>query len=332
MNQGRWQQGRRFTGGVLIAVVFTGVVYGQTTGGQAPAKPAPSAATVAQSSSPNKVVLKVGDASVTQGEVESLIQGLAPQAQKALANQGRRPLGDEYVRILLLSQEALSHHLESTPAFKDMLAIHRREILAALAYQEIVRQSPVTPEEISSYFAAHQNDFSEAKIQDVVIRIRPEGAKEGTPGLTAEEAKTRAAEIHKALTSGDDPKKLAEKYRVPNVVRVDAEPSSVRRGSLPADMEKAAFELKEGEISQVFDLGQSLAFFKVVSRKVEELKNVSSQIEDKLRKQKVDSALDALKKKANVWMDDAYFAAPSQAGQPGAAKPPVVTVVPASPK
>jgi hypothetical protein len=316
----------------LIAVVFTGVVYGQTTGGQAPAKPAPSAATVAQSSSPNKVVLKVGDASVTQGEVESLIQGLTPQGQRNLTNQGRRPLGDEYVRIMVLSQEALSHHLDSTPAFKDMLAIHRREILATLAYQEIVRQSPVTPEEINSYYAAHQKDFLEANIQDVVIRKRPEGAKEGTPGLTAEEAKSRAEEIRKALISGDDPKKVAEKYRVPSVVRVDAEPHAVRGGNLSADMAKAAFELKEGEVSEVFDLGQSLAFFKVVTRKVEELKIVSSQIEDKLRKQKVESAVDALKKKANVWMDDAYFAPHSQAWQPLGGKPPVVKVVPASPK
>lgn len=332
MNQIRRGRGRWFTSGVLIGGVLTGVVYGQTTGGQAPVRLAANAATAAQPSSPDKIVLKVGDASLTQGEVERFIQGLNPQAQKALANQGRRPLGDEFVLMLLLSQEALSHHLDSTPAFKEMLALHCRQLLAATEYQEITRQSPVTPEEISSYFAAHQSDFSEAMIQDVVIRKKPEGAKEGTPGLTAEEAKTRAEEIRKALSSGDDPKKVAEKYRVPNVIRVDAEPYSVRGGNLRPDMQKAAFELKDGQVSEVFDLGQSLVFFKVVSRKVEELKNVSSQIEDTLRKQKVNSAVDVLKKEAKVWVDDGYFGAPSQAGQQGAAKPPALTVSPASPK
>jgi hypothetical protein len=320
MNQSRWQRGRPCTGGVLLAVVFTGVVYGQTTGGQAPAKPAASAATAAQSSSPNKVVLKVGDVSVTQGEVESLIQGLAPQAQTALANH-RRPLGDEYVRILVLSQEALSHHLDSTPAYKDMLAIHRREILATLAFQEIVQQSPVTPEDISSYYAAHQSEYEEAQINQVAVRKKPEGAKEGTPGLTAEEAKTRVEEIRKALSSGDDPQKVAEKYQVPNVVRVDSKPERVHRGQLRAELEKAAFEFKPGQVSEVVDLGQSLAFVQAVSHKVVDIKDVSSQIENTLKKQKIDAALDTLKKNAKVWMDDAYFGAPSQTGPQGSVKP-----------
>jgi parvulin-like peptidyl-prolyl isomerase len=277
-------------------------------------------------------VLKVGDASVTQGEMERFIQGLAPQAQKALAIQGRRPVGDEYVLMLVLAQEALSHHLDSTAAFNQMLALRHLQLLATTEYQEIMRQSTVTPEEISSYFAAHRSEFEEAQIYQVVIRKKPEGAKEGTPGLTAEEAKTRAEEIRKALSSGDDPKKVAEKYRVPNVVRVDVNPYPVRRGAMRPDMEKAAFELKDGQVSEVFDLGPSLAFIKVGSHKVEELKDVSSRIESTLHQQKINSALDALKKKANVWMDDGYFAPPSRAEPQGATKPQVVLQGPTTPR
>ena len=315
-----------------MAGLLVSVGYGQTSGGQAPAGPAPNAATAGQSSSPDKIVLKVGDASVTQGEIERFIQGLAPQAQKSLAKQGLRPLGDEYVTMLVLSQEALSHHLDSTPAFKEMLVLRRRQLLATTAYQEIVRQSVVTPEEISKYFEGHQSEFTEAQINEVVIRKKPEGAKVEASGLTAEEAKTRAEEIRTALSSGDDPKKVAEKYQVPNVVRVDAEPYSVHHGVMRADMEKAAFELKDGQVSEVFDVEQALMFFKVVSHKVEPLQVVSTQIGNTLRQQKVNSALDALKKDAKVWLDDAYFATPSQTGAQGAVKPPALTGEPASPK
>jgi parvulin-like peptidyl-prolyl isomerase len=276
-------------------------------------------------------VLKVGDASVTQREIEGFIQGLGPQARRNLASQGRRPI-DEYVLIVVLSQEALNHHLDSLPAFQEALASQRRQLLAIAEYQEIVRQSPVTPEDISSYFAAHQSEFEEAKVYQVVVRKKPEGAKEGTPGFTAEEAKSRAEEIRKALSSGDDPKKVAEKYQLPNVIRVDAEPEIVRRKQLRPDMETAAFELKPGQVSEVFDLGPWLSLIQVVSHQVEELKDVSSRIEGILQQQKISSAMEALKKKANVWVDEAYFAAPSGAGQQGATKPPVAVEGPTTPK
>jgi parvulin-like peptidyl-prolyl isomerase len=97
-------------------------------------------------------------------------------------------------------------------------------------------------------------------------------------------------------------------------------------------MEKAAFGLKDGQVSEVFDLTQSLVFFKVASHKVGELKDVSSQIENTLRQQKVNSALDELKKNAKVWLDEGYFSAPSQPASQGAAKPPALPGGPATPK
>ena len=332
MNQIQWGRGRWFTKGLLIAGLLVGVGYGQTPGGQAPAGPTPSVAAATQSSSPDKIVIKVGDESVTQGEVDGFIQTLSPQIQRSLATQGRRSLGDEYALMLVLSQDALKHHLDATPVFNQNLALRRRQLLATTDYQEIVRQSVVTAEETSKYFAAHQSEFEEARIYEIVIRIKPEGAKEGTPGLTAEEAKTRAGDIRKALSSGDDPKKVAEHFQVENVVRVDAEPSVVRRGAMRADMEKAAFELKDGQISEVFDLQQSLVFFKVASHKVGELKDVSPQIENTLRQQKVKSALDGLKGNAKIWLDDSYFPPPNQPGPQGPAKPPVLPGGPATPK
>jgi parvulin-like peptidyl-prolyl isomerase len=314
-----------------------GVAYGQAPGGQAPAGPAASAATAAQSSSPDKIVLKVGDTSVTQREVDRFIQGLTPEAQKGLVTQGRRALGDEFVMMLVLSHDALSQHLDSTPAYHEMLALRRRQLLASLAYQEIDRQVVVTPEEISKYLAAHQSEFEEAHVLEVVIRKKPEGAKEGTPGLTAEEAKTRAEEIRKALSSGDDPKKVAEKYQVPNLVRVDAEPYVVRRGTMRPDMEKALFGLKDGQVSEVFDAGNALVFYKLVSHKLGELKFLSPQIEKTLHQQKLNSALDALKKNSKVWMDDGYFAAapstpPSHGKVLGTVKIPVHMGEPETPK
>ena len=82
MNQIQWGRGRWFTRGLLIAGLLVGVGYGQTPGGQGPAGPAPSAAAAAQSPSPDKIVLKVGDESITRGEVDGFIQGSVPRFKR----------------------------------------------------------------------------------------------------------------------------------------------------------------------------------------------------------------------------------------------------------
>ena len=329
MDQSRRGRGRWLAVGPAIAAFLIGVACGQAARGQAPGQATPGSAPTAQASSPDKVVLKVGDTSITQREVERAIQGFPPQAQRNLAVQGRRPLGDEFVKLLVLSQEALRQHLDSTPDFKDLLALDRLKILAEQEYQEIVRRAAVTPEETSKYYADHQSDFDAVQVLQVVVRKKPEGAKEGIPGFPAEEAKARAEEIHKAFIAGDDPKKIADKYRMENFVRVDEQPYAVRHGSMRADMEKATFELKPGQVTDVYDLGQALVFVKVVSHQAEELKNVSARIENTLRQQKINAALETLKQNSKVWMDNAYFSAP--AGPPAQPKPPTAVGGPTTP-
>jgi parvulin-like peptidyl-prolyl isomerase len=96
------------------------------------------------------------------------------------------------------------------------------------------------------------------------------------------------------------------------------------------DMETAAFELKDGQVSDVFDLGYALAFVKVKSHKMLELKAVSPKIENTLQQEKINSALDALKKKSNVWMDEGYFAPPPGGQRP--TPPPAVFHIPVTPQ
>ena len=330
MEQIRRGRGYWLASGLLVAGLLVSLAYGQTGGGNPPAVATTSPAPAAQPSSPDKVVLKVGDMSITQEQIERAIQNLTPQAQNNLAHQGRKAFGDEYVLMLVLSQEALNQHLDSTPAYQDMMALSRLKILASQEYQEILKQVAVKPEEISSYFSSHQSEFDEIQVLQVVVREKPAGAKEGTPGFTPEEAKARADEIRKAFIAGDDPKQIADKYHIQNVVRVDTQPFVVHRGAMRADMEKAAFELKPGQVTEVFDLGQALAFVKIVSHQTEDLKSVSTKIENTLQKQKIDSAMNALKKNAKVWMDDAYFA-PPPGGPPR--EPPKETIqIPVNPK
>jgi DNA-binding transcriptional regulator YdaS (Cro superfamily) len=309
------RQTGKFLGGAILAGLLAGVINGQTP--QNPPANAPSAP------SPDKVVMKVGQEQVTAGDFDFVIASMSPENKRALATQGRKPLGDQYATLLVLEQHAVARHLDSSPAVVRQLAMRRRELLAQAAYSEIARQAAVTPEEASQYYAAHPDEFEQLKIRQVVIRKLAEGAPAGSKGFPLAEAQTRAEDIRKALLAGADPKKVADQFKAADAVMIDAEPRDVGRDVMPPDMQKAASELKDGEISQVFDMPQALVFFQIVSRRQPELKEVSTQIENSLRQKKIDAAVEGLKKEAHIWTDDSYFSAPVSAPPARATKTPL---------
>ncbi len=312
--EARWKC--RVLAGLILAGMFAGAVYGQGQSGQNP----PALEDVTAPAGPGKVVMKVGSEQITQADLDFVISTLNPQAQQSLAQQGRRALGDQYALMVLLSQQGLSHHLDATPDFQRALALQKRQDLAQAEYRELLRQSSPSPEEVSQYFSAHPSEFEETQIREAIVMKKQAGAKTDTPGMGPEEAKAKADEIRKALLAGTDAAKVGEQFNVPNVVRIDPEPRTVRRGNLRPEMEKAAFELKPGGVSEVFDLPQALVVLQVVGRHAPDLKTVTPQIENTLRQQKVEAALAGLKKNANIWLDDSYFTGPAPAA-PAAAPP-----------
>jgi peptidyl-prolyl cis-trans isomerase C len=300
----------------LLACAFTLAGTAQQTPAPKPAAPAPAPAA---KETPEKVVMKVGPQSYTEGDLEFLISSLSPQLQHAVALQGKKPLGDQFAMMAVLSQQAEKDHLDNSESFHRQMALHRMQALAEAEYQKLAEETKVSTEEISQYYTQHSTDFDEAEVREIVIRKKAEGAKDDAPGLTSAEAHTRAEEIRKALAAGTDPKKVADQYAAENMVMLDAEPRTIKRGQLIAALDKAAFGLKDGEFSEPYENPQALAFLQVVGHKHEALKDVSSNIENTLHEQKVQAAVDDLKKKTTVWMDEDYFKAPQET--PAAAEP-----------
>jgi hypothetical protein len=284
-----------------------------------PAKPAAKATPAtpaATTEDPKKVVMKVGTQSFTEADLDFLVGSLSPQLQKAVAVQGKKPLGDQYAVMAALSEQAEKDRLDASSDFREELALHRLQALAQAEYRKMSGEIKVTPEEINQYYAGHSTEFDQAQVREVVIRKKADDAKEGAPGLSATDAHSRADEIRKALTAGTDPKKVVEQFAVENNVQIDAEPRVVKRGELIAALDQAAFSLKDGAFSDPFENAQALAFLQVVGHTRQDLKDVSEDIENTLHDQKLQAAVEDLKTKANVWMDEQYFKVPGESAPP----------------
>jgi len=282
-------------------------------------KPTPSTQTAAEG--PDAVVLKVGSEQVTKADLDFLISNVPQQGQQVIAQQGRRPLGEQYALMLLLSQQALKDHLDSSPKVRRQITFQHTQALAQAEYAKLSDQILVTPEDVSQYYSTHSADYDQAKVREFLVRKKPEGAKEGTVGLPPKEAEERAESIRKAVAAGTELKKIIEQFGGTNDVMIDIEPRTIRRGQLLPPLDKAAFELKDGELAPSLDTAQAIAFIQVVGHSRQDLKEVTPDIQKALHQQKLDVLVGEMKGKAHVWMDEKYFKAPAAPPTAESSKP-----------
>ena len=321
----------RHTSKLLVTLLLLGLISGVVRA-QTPKPAAPSPApTAIKHASPavetpvpaDKVVLKVGDRQFTKADIDLLIASLTPQMQHAIATEGKKSMGDQYALVVALSHQAEVQHLDQAPEFVHKLAFQKEQLEAQAAFEDLNSQAKVTPEDIQQYFTAHADEYDEITVRQIIVRKKAAEPKSdpthpsATPapsgqGLAPEEAKTRAEAIRKELLAGTDIKKVTEDFKAPGDVIIDAEPRTVRHGGMRPDMEKVAFALKAGEVSEPIDVPQALVSFQVIKHSHSELKDVTPEIEKKLRQEKVEASIDGVKKNANIWMDDEYFGSPKK--------------------
>jgi hypothetical protein len=320
---------RNIGGGCLAIIAFALAVSAQQPA--APAKTAESGSSLAASGettvtpSPaagQKVVLRVGSTQVTESEIDKVVSHLGAKAKAIVSTQGRRPIGEDYIKMILLSQRALDEHLDLTPAIRFQLELQRAQTLAQAEYQKMASEVQVTEEEVSQYFSGHRSEFETVQVREFLIRKRPQGSEDPKQGLPLEEARSTAESIRKALLAGKDVEKVAETFATSiSVMLVDKKPRTLRRAEMKPALEKATFDVPDGGVSEIVDTPQAFIVFKVLAHQRPELNEVAAEIKNKLQQQKLDVEIDAMQKKAGFWMDEEYFKGPVPAASAGATQP-----------
>jgi hypothetical protein len=268
---------------------------------------------VKNTSADERVVIKVGKTQITEKDFETRIgdiepEGGDPDSPGGHSEKDRRALGDDYASVLMLSQQAIADHLDTSPEIRRQLEVARLQILSDAEFAKLKRQSAPTAVEVAKFYSMHASDYDQVQIRRLFIWKHHDDSN-GGPNLSTAEARTLAEKVRQECAAGSDPAKVAEELKATNQGLFDAVALTFPRGELKPHMEQVAFGLKEGEWSEVEDTPASLLLVQLVKRTRRPLTEVSSAVQDRLQNDKLQSRLDDLKKKTGIWLDPKYFAA-----------------------
>ncbi len=197
-------------------------------------------------------------------------------------------------------EQALS---EQHLTLKDLRSRFKEQLMTRrLIDQKIGSRIMVTPVEIQNYYDKHINEFvqpEEIKLWNILVKLKP--------GLNAEKASELAKEILKRLQTGEDFAGLAKIYSEgPNAVDGGLM-GYVKRGELLPEIEKAVFNLKDGEISDIIQTSLGYHIFKLEERRASRtlpLPEVRHEIEEAIFREKVRGKIkgwiEGLKKNAYI--------------------------------
>lgn len=298
---------------ILLAGAIPGTMTGQRSGPSSKSADRDVLAisqpgTAENTAKSDPVVLKIGTAQLTQSEMESLFAELPlPSTKGALTPEGRRHLAEMYVRVVLLSQQAATDHMDSSPAMRRRLEMQRAKLLAQAEYDKMRGEVKLDPEEIAKYYADHHLEYETVQVREFLVRKRAKDSENADSGLSAQDAMAKAELIRTRLAAGETPDKVAEDLGGSDVLLIDPRPRTLKRSEMVPVLERASVEAKDNGVAGPVDTPDAVLVLLVLKHGRIEEQDAATEIGNKLRAQKLDAELNDLKNKAGVWMSDDYF-------------------------
>jgi len=258
---------------------------------------------------------------ITRAEFEKITNAVQPNMPAAAKKQ----FASRYVLALVLAEKAHEMGLDQGPGFDAQMQIARLQILAKEGGQRIQEDaSKVSDSEVEDYYKQHAADFKTITYEHLYVPRQKEvsaaAQKPGTPdGQKAKSAETESAmkeeadKLRARAVAGEDFTKLQQEaydFAGSKVKASNPKVENVRKANVPQSA-LTIFDLKKGEVSQVFADPAAFMIYKVESVQDVPLTTVHDEIARALQAQKVKSAFDAVQNSTKPTFDDAYFAAPA---------------------
>ena len=167
---------------------------------------------------------------------------------------------------------------------------------AQLVNREIRQRVNISPEEIQRYYDAHDSEYAleeRVKVRDIFFALEP-GADDGAVAR----ARAKALEVRELAAGGRDFGALAQQFSEGPGAGRSGELGTFGRGEMDRDLERAAFALEPGKVSEPVRTATGFHLLRVDQRIAaghRPLEDVKDQIRETLYN-------DALEERFQNWM------------------------------
>lgn len=279
---------------------------------------------------------------ITRAEFEQLANTFDPN----MSQQVRRQLANQYPSILYKSEMARQRGLDKDAHYLEMLKFLKMELLT----RELDRfaeadADQIQPAEIKDYYEKNLESFEQASLERIFVPkpspVDPRlGANPASTATSKDEEKLAkiADSLHTRAAANENFDKLQQAAYDAAGYQAPAPPTlnpKVRRANLPPS-EAAVFDLKPGQLSPVFNEPGSFCFYRLVSRNTLPLSEVSEEIRNIVRGQRLDAFRQELESAISYDLNKDYFGDAPRTGSgakpvQGSAPPTSVRPAPAAP-
>ena len=258
------------------------------------------------------VIAKVGDKEIVFGDLNELIKMMPPSYQAMFKTDDQvTKLLQRQIDNILFAQEARRLQLDQDPTVRYKIEEFTKGILTqALIDTHVNKSVTVTDGEIEEYYKNHKDEFQvseKIKVSHILIAVAPDA-----PENEKKEKKAQAEKILAKAKAGEDFSTLAKKYSEDTKTKNKGGVLGYfSKGSKNPELEKAAFNLKKDEVSNLIPTQKGYQIIKRLDTKeaktksFEEAKNrINNKLQQQKRNDAVEKLLEDLKAKTNVVIYD----------------------------
>lgn len=256
------------------------------------------------------VVLTVGTEKITRSMFQEIIASLPAQQQAQLTTpEARKSLAEQVAELKVMAQEARTRKLDQSAAVRAKIGLQSDQILANAVYQQLVAGDP-DEAALKAFYDAHKQDWDEVKARHILIRMQGSRVpvRDGHKDLTDAEALAKAQEVRAKILAG---------AKFEDVAKAESDDAgsgenggdlgTFGQGQMVPEFDEVVFKAPLGQVTEPIKTAFGYHLILVEERKSKPFDEVRGEIEQKIRPEMGQKAIEALKTKTAITYDADYF-------------------------